>query len=467
MLREKLLWAQSVVLAYCAQHVTTHHTVPCHHALFLRDFLTNCLLVLTARMAECRVARIRASTDDHLPYSKRAMAKELVDVINKLGFPTFALIGHDRGGRVSYRMALDHQRGFEKIKCPMLHLWAEGGPLDAYRKSQLPVEVARITARRMLRRIPHEGYLKKWILPRWKSYRLPDVKAVQVEQWLKSLPLAPGTKAKIRNIMSALYSHALRWEWATHNPITQVRQSGQTQKDSGRLDHRAGQGIPLTPERALPPRGAIRCVSVGELLGLKMGGRELREIGSERHSFCGQAEDHSLQDGGFAQADSSGCGVGGRSAELEASMPVPTAWQWGVCQSQDERLTTILAGCAFPCALHAGARSSRNSRQRGLAYAASQVRHFDESEWRGHQDDSRAVAPFELQSDVGHLHPSHHSHQTCCPDKTGEDDFANKNNGGRTGLASCFFLLNLSEPSAEGPNRLLVSPTGFEPLLPP
>jgi haloacetate dehalogenase len=47
---------------------------------------------------------IPASTDDHFPYSKRAMAKELVEVMDKLGFPTFTLIGHDRGGRVSYRL---------------------------------------------------------------------------------------------------------------------------------------------------------------------------------------------------------------------------------------------------------------------------------------------------------------------------------------------------------------------------
>ena len=39
---------------------------------------------------------IPASTDDHFPYSKRAMAKELVEVMDKLGFPTFTLIGHDR-----------------------------------------------------------------------------------------------------------------------------------------------------------------------------------------------------------------------------------------------------------------------------------------------------------------------------------------------------------------------------------
>ena len=58
---------------------------------------------------------IPASTDDHFPYSKRAMAKELVEVMTKLGFPTFTLIGHDRGGRVSYRLALDHPQSVERL----------------------------------------------------------------------------------------------------------------------------------------------------------------------------------------------------------------------------------------------------------------------------------------------------------------------------------------------------------------
>src|SRR5260370_10550946 len=71
----------------------------------------------------------------------------------------------------------------------------------------------------------YEVYLKKWILPRWRSYRLIDVKAVDVEKWLKSLGLARGSKAKIRNLMSALFSHAIRWEWTARNPITSVRQS--------------------------------------------------------------------------------------------------------------------------------------------------------------------------------------------------------------------------------------------------
>jgi haloacetate dehalogenase len=71
---------------------------------------------------------IPASTDDHFPYSKRAMAKELVEVMDKLGFPTFTLIGHDRGGRVSYRLALDHPKKVERLAVldviPILEAWS-------------------------------------------------------------------------------------------------------------------------------------------------------------------------------------------------------------------------------------------------------------------------------------------------------------------------------------------------------
>jgi haloacetate dehalogenase len=71
---------------------------------------------------------IPASTDNHFPYSKRAMAKELADVMDKLGFRTFSLIGHDRGGRVSYRLALDHPKKVERLAVfdviPILEAWS-------------------------------------------------------------------------------------------------------------------------------------------------------------------------------------------------------------------------------------------------------------------------------------------------------------------------------------------------------
>ena len=48
------------------------------------------------------------SAPDHRPYSKRAMAEDQIGVMKHFGFDRFALCGHDRGGRVGYRMALDH-----------------------------------------------------------------------------------------------------------------------------------------------------------------------------------------------------------------------------------------------------------------------------------------------------------------------------------------------------------------------
>jgi haloacetate dehalogenase len=56
-----------------------------------------------------------ASTEDHFPYSKRAMASELVAVMESLGFSKFGLVGHDRGGRVAYRLTLDYPEKVQRL----------------------------------------------------------------------------------------------------------------------------------------------------------------------------------------------------------------------------------------------------------------------------------------------------------------------------------------------------------------
>src|SRR5919108_1272819 len=45
------------------------------------------------------------STPDHHAYTKRAMAEDMVSVMARLGFSRFSVAGHDRGGRVAYRLA--------------------------------------------------------------------------------------------------------------------------------------------------------------------------------------------------------------------------------------------------------------------------------------------------------------------------------------------------------------------------
>lgn len=118
----------------------------------------------------------------------------------------------------------------------------------------------------------YDGYLRKWILPRWRAYLLSDVKAVEVEAWLKTLSLTRGSRAKIRNIMSALYSHAIRWEWAERNPITSVRQSAKREKIPEILT--VEELVKLLAAIPEPFRTAVFLdgssgLRVGELLGLK------------------------------------------------------------------------------------------------------------------------------------------------------------------------------------------------------
>jgi integrase len=63
------------------------------------------------------------------------------------------------------------------------------------------------------------------ISPRWGSLRLSEVKAIAVEKWLNGMPVAPGTRYKTKGVLSVLFQHAMRYEWATTNPIRLVRQS--------------------------------------------------------------------------------------------------------------------------------------------------------------------------------------------------------------------------------------------------
>ena len=75
------------------------------------------------------------SDENHTPYTKRAMAKAMVEAMEQLGHVHFALAGHDRGGRVSYRLALDHPGRLSKLAvldiAPTYDYWEKLNRLSA------------------------------------------------------------------------------------------------------------------------------------------------------------------------------------------------------------------------------------------------------------------------------------------------------------------------------------------------
>ncbi|MFN3614536.1 MAG: alpha/beta fold hydrolase [Rubrimonas sp.] len=75
-----------------------------------------------------------APPDDaaHTAYSKRVMAADMIAAMDQLGFRRFHVAGHDRGGRVAYRMALDAPEAVDRLAvleiAPTAHYWRAFGP---------------------------------------------------------------------------------------------------------------------------------------------------------------------------------------------------------------------------------------------------------------------------------------------------------------------------------------------------
>ena len=100
-------------------------------------------------------------------------------------------------------------------------------------------------------RIVYRQFLTRWIRPHWGKVNICSVRTIAVERWLRGLqradgtPLANATKAKIRNLLSVLFNHAIRYEWLGQggNPITLVRQSAKRMRIPEVLEPSEIQGL--------------------------------------------------------------------------------------------------------------------------------------------------------------------------------------------------------------------------------
>src|SRR6266851_4322526 len=134
-------------------------------------------------------------------------------------------------------------------------------------------------------------YAKNWIVPRWGKMQLDQIKTVEVERWLRATNLADGTRAKIKNVMSALFSHAVRWEFCGHNPISSgipVGAGGKRGPSTGVRISAKRQRAPLVLSPEQVKQGLAELQFRDQLLVFLIGalGTRRGEVGALRWTDC-------------------------------------------------------------------------------------------------------------------------------------------------------------------------------------
>jgi len=142
--------------------------------------------------------------------------------------------------------------------------------IEHYRLKETPMD--NHEGKRRSTKMGYISNLDNHILPRWGEHHPERVTAIEIEEWIKSLPLAPASRAKVRNVFSMIFRHGIRWGWLDKNPVAMVRVSS---KRLRRPDVLTGEEFRALLA-ALPERESLMgiiCATtgmrIGETLGLK------------------------------------------------------------------------------------------------------------------------------------------------------------------------------------------------------
>ena len=194
--------------------------------------------------------------------------------------------------------AIEHRRIELNLQNPQreFHSVTVGGLIDRFVKEQLSKK------RRFQTQSGYRTYFEAYIRPQWGNMFLDRVDPMSVMDWLESLqgkkterPLAPKTKAHIRNALYLLYQWAWRWKLVDHNPIQLVQQSTRRLRIPRVLkpeQFRALLDELIDPYRTMVLVAGYTGLRACEIVGLKWGNINWQTLAIDvRHSVVAGRED--------------------------------------------------------------------------------------------------------------------------------------------------------------------------------
>ena len=305
----------------------------------------------------------------------------------------------------------------------------------------------------------YRDFLTRWVRPTWGSLNIRDVRTFAIENWLRILlrangsPLAPSTKAKIRNLMSVLFNHAIRHEWLEQgrNPILLVRQSAKRQR------------IPewLEPEELSALLSQLdRCFRVMVFLDAATGLRRSELLALQ----WGDVEFENLQ---IVVQRSIYRNVVGNCKTEASKKPVPMdpilaaeLWAWKQHSSYSQPYDWVFASprtkgknpywpyIILSRIVRPGRNASRNSKACRLAHVPAQLFHDIDRKRRKREGGTRTYAALELPLHTGNLFSGSNSVKAGRPTSGNSDDCPLEGRGNRSARA-----VILAQDTATEPNR--------------
>lgn len=260
------------------------------------------------------------------------------------------------------------------------------------------------------------AYLTRWIRPQWRHCELAEGRTIQVESWLRRLPLAKSSCAKIRNVMSVLFNHACRYELFDRNPIYLVRQSAKRRRPPTVLAPTEIKTLVdnlSIRERTLVLLAASTGLRQSELFGLKWGDIDFAQntmnvVRSIVYGVVGPCKTESSQKPVPAQPT-----VLNALIDWRQVCRYNNSGDW-VFASSRHRGRTPIWGQAILRKIYSSCRAAcRNSEAIRMAHISAYVLHSPAECGNRIQSHAGIVAAFNSAVHIGCLHAGHHASQTC------------------------------------------------------